>query len=85
MDISVTPDFERAVLERVRRGMYGSVQEVLEAMEDALEERELGAGDNVEALRLAISVGSEQIARGEFLDGEEAMAQLRAERPAAAG
>lgn len=84
MSVPLTPAFERAVTERVRRGMYGSVEQVLHAMERALEQQELEAADNLEALRLAVSVGVEEGDRGELIYGDEVFARIRAARNATA-
>ncbi len=70
MSYSLPPEFERAVLDRVRSGQFSSPEDVLSAMMQALED--------AEALRGEIQVGLEQADRGEIVDGDEAFEWLRA-------
>jgi antitoxin ParD1/3/4 len=70
MSFPLPPEFERAVLDRVRSGQFASPEDVLSAMMEALED--------AEALRAEIQVGLEQADRGEIVDGDEAFEWLRA-------
>ncbi|HEX2205140.1 MAG TPA: hypothetical protein VHG91_17645 [Longimicrobium sp.] len=85
MSLPIPPDFERAVLERVRAGMYESVEEVLRACLEALEREEENRGMSTEDLRREIRRGREQLDRGESLPGDEAFRLLRERREGADG
>jgi putative addiction module CopG family antidote len=68
MPFPLPPEFERAVLDRVRSGQYASPEEVLSAMMEALDEH---------APRSEIPVGLDQADRGKTVEGEEASEWLR--------
>lgn len=76
MNVSLTPDLEAFIHEKVKSGGYASASEVVrEALrrlvnDDSLRRMELNR------LRAEIQVGLDQAARGEVLEGEEVMAAL---------
>lgn len=76
MSFVIPPEFERAVLDRVRSGQYASPQEVLSAFLAALEQAE----EEHEALRAEVQIGLDQADRGEIVDGDEAFEWLKAGR-----
>jgi putative addiction module CopG family antidote len=73
--VNVPPEFERAVLERVRSGKYGSTDDVCHAALRALEFVE-EHGRNVEALRRELQEAAEEAAR-ESLSEDEVMQWVR--------
>jgi antitoxin ParD1/3/4 len=73
MTFDLTPEFERAVLERVRSGRYKSTDEVLRACIEALEREER----SLEELRRDVKVGLDELERGEGIPGKEAFEQIR--------
>ncbi len=67
MDISLTPDLEQLVNEKVQTGMYQSASEVVREGLELLRERD----EDREALRAEIRLGFEAIERGEYTDYDE--------------
>lgn len=63
MAVSLTPELEAIIQERVDSGRYGSASEVVQEALRLLEER-----DRVEHLRSLIAVGLEQAQRGELIE-----------------
>lgn len=63
MVVSLTPQVEAMILERVKSGNYNDASEVVKAALQLLEERE-----KLEHLRSLLAVGFEQSARGELID-----------------
>lgn len=78
MDVSLTPEFESWVSEKVARGMYGSAREVIEAGLRLLQERD-EQQRQLEELKQEIAVGLEEADRGELeeLDIEAIKAEGR--------
>ena len=84
MNVSLRPELERFVQERVASGRYRSAGEVLEAALSLLQEREEHEREQeakLAALRADIEEGIASLERGEGVDGEEFFAKLRAQRP----
>ena len=84
MKVSLTPELERFVQERIASGRYRSESEVLEAALSLLrerEEREREREAKLAALRADIDEGIASLDRGEGIPGDEAFARLRARRP----
>ena len=83
MSFPLPPEFERAVLDRVRSGQYASVEEVLRACLDALEREEAQEDADLEELRREIRIGLDELNRGERLSRDEVLARLREARKGA--
>jgi antitoxin ParD1/3/4 len=62
MHVNLSPDVERYLHGKVEAGFYGNVSEVIR---DAIR-RMKDEDAKLEALRAAVQVGDEQIARGEY-------------------
>jgi len=77
MDISLTPEIERFICSQVESGKYGSAADVIQAGVRLLEERDRLYQGRFEQLRQAVSIGVEQLDRGERLDGRAVIEQLR--------
>ena len=73
MNVSLTPELERRIAEKVESGLYGSASEVVREGLRLLFETESG---RVERLRAEIAVGLDQIARGETVAGATAFAAV---------
>jgi Arc/MetJ-type ribon-helix-helix transcriptional regulator len=73
MSLDIPPEFERAVLERVRSGQYASSDEVLRACPEALREVEEAEA----ALEQEFRIGLDQLDRGEGIPGEAAVPLMR--------
>jgi putative addiction module CopG family antidote len=69
MTIHLTPEQERRIQEVIRRGAYGSLEEVVEAALTAVEQRTVpgfaGTQEELDTL-LAEGLASEQIAENEY-------------------
>jgi antitoxin ParD1/3/4 len=78
MNVSLTPELEQLIHERVKTGRYHSasevVREALRLLEDRDELRRLRLAD----LRQKVATGLESLDRGEGLDGEAVFDELQA-------
>ncbi len=78
MKVSLTPELERRIAEKVESGLYASASEVVrEGLRllfetDALQDRQLAQ------LRADIQTGLDQADRGELLDGAASRARVKA-------
>jgi antitoxin ParD1/3/4 len=77
MNVSLTPELERLVAEKVESGMYGSASEVIRDALRLLQERDELRRTRLEELRREITRGLEQADRGELIDGEQVFRELR--------
>ena len=78
MNLSLTPELERAIVEKVKSGRYQSLDEVVLEGLRLLEERDRALDEQrLEELRQKIAVGKEQIAQGQVTDGEIVFERLR--------
>ena len=77
MNITLTPQQEKLIQAQLASGRYANVTE---AIADALQLLEKRNQYNlwVEEVRAKIDIAAEQLNRGEGIDGETALAQLRA-------
>jgi len=67
MNVSLTPELEKLVNEKVESGKYKSASEVVKEGLRLLKERE----DELEALRRDIREGFEDIERGDYIDVDD--------------
>ena len=68
-NISLTPEMDRFVATRIKKGRYANASEVLRAGLRALEEDEKEDQAKLEALRMAIQAGEESgIAEGDVFE-----------------
>ena len=65
MNVSLTPELETLVHEKVRSGLYTSASEVVREGLRLLQERDATQGRRLEELKREIAVGLEQLERGE--------------------
>jgi antitoxin ParD1/3/4 len=79
MNVSLTPDLERLVQEKVTSGLYSSANEVVREALRLLQERDELRRIRLDDLRKEIAIGLAEADRGELLDGEQVMAELRLE------
>lgn len=77
MDVSLSPEFEQFVQRQVAQGKYASAADVVIAGIRLLMERECIYRGRFEELRQEVLIGVQQRDRGECLDGEEVIEQLR--------
>lgn len=79
MNVSLTPELEQFVQEKVKSGRYLSASEVVREALRLLEDRDRIQQIKLETLRKEIRVGVEQIERGEVVDGDAVFAELEAD------
>lgn len=84
MNVSLTRELERWVMERVQGGRYRSASEVVREALRMLQEREAEHALRLEALRREVGVGLDELDRGQGVDGEDAFDRVLA-RIASAG
>lgn len=77
MNVSLTPEFEQFVNEKVKSGDFSSASEVVRAGLRLLKEHDEERQARLEALRQAVGKGQEQARRGETKDGAEVFASVR--------
>jgi antitoxin ParD1/3/4 len=77
MNVSLTPELEQLVHEKVKTGRYLSASEVVREALRLLEERDKVRETRLAALRSEIAIGIKQGDNGEVLDGEEVFRELR--------
>ena len=77
MNISLTPELERLVDEKVKSGRYASASEVIREGLRLLEEREELKQQRLVEVRRKIDRGIDQLDRGLGIPGPEARARLR--------
>jgi antitoxin ParD1/3/4 len=80
MNISLTPELERLVDDRVKSGRYASASEVIREGLRLLEEQDQLKQQRLAEVRRKIDRGIEQLDRGEGIPGPEARARLRRAR-----
>ena len=78
MNVSLTPELERLVQEKVESGLYNSASEVVREALRLLRERDEVQRMRLEELRREIQIGIDQADRGELIPGEEVFRDLRA-------
>lgn len=78
MNVSLTPELEKFVSQKVESGMYYSASEVIREGLRLLQEKEMLKQLKIESLQKAISVGIEQADNGQFVDGEEVFQNIKA-------
>ncbi len=76
MNISLTPELEQLVKDKVSSGKYHSVSEVMGEALRLLEERDRIREQRLAELKAKIQVGIEASERGEVVDGEEVFAEI---------
>jgi len=76
MNVSLTPELERLVNEKVRSGLYTSASEVVREALRLLHQRDQARADRLAGLKRDIAIGVEQSKSGDVLDGEEIFERL---------
>ena len=79
MNVSLTPELEQFVANKVKSGRYTSASEVVREALRLLEEREQLRHLQKHELQKKITDGLDQLARGEGIPGEAVFAELDAE------
>lgn len=76
MNVSLTPELEALVHEKVKSGRYLSASEVVREGLRLLEERDRLYQSRLAELQQEITIGVEEAERGELVDGEVVMAEI---------
>ncbi len=76
MNISLTPELEQLVKDKVNSGRYHSVSEVMGEALRLLDERDRLQEKRLAELKAKILEGIEASERGEVVDGEEVFAEI---------
>jgi antitoxin ParD1/3/4 len=77
MNVSLTPELERMVEEKVRSGQYRTASEVVREGLRLLARRDEEYQAKLAALRAEIQKGKDEIDRGEGIPAQEAFARIR--------
>ena len=77
MNVSLTPEFETFVDQKLKSGSYSSASEVVRAGLRLLQEQDAEHAARLEALRRDVRVGRAQLKRGEGTSGAEVFKRLR--------
>jgi antitoxin ParD1/3/4 len=80
MNVSLTPELERLVAERVESGRYTSASEVIREALRLLEEQDRIKQSHLVEIRQKIDRGLKQLDEGQGISGQEARARLRQRR-----
>ncbi|MFN6484775.1 MULTISPECIES: type II toxin-antitoxin system ParD family antitoxin [unclassified Nostoc] len=76
MNVSLTPELEQLVKDKVNSGRYHSVSEVMGEALRLLDERARVQEQRLAELKAKIQEGLEASERGEVIDGEEVFAEI---------
>ena len=77
MTITLKPEQEKFIQEKLKSGRYQTVDEVVIEAFRLLEERDRHYEKWVEETRKKVAIGLEQLDRGEGIEGEIALARLK--------
>lgn len=80
MNVSLTPELEQWVDERVRSGRYASASEVIREALRLLEVQEAAKQRRLETVRQKIDRGLDQLKEGKGINPDEARSRIRAAR-----
>jgi antitoxin ParD1/3/4 len=77
MNVSLTPELEKLVLQKVRSGQYNNNSEVVREALRLMVERDRLQELHVQYLKDALAEGIAQADRGELIDGPTAVSEVR--------
>jgi antitoxin ParD1/3/4 len=77
MNVSLSPELEHLVEEKVKSGMYNSASEVIRAGLRLLQEQDELRQIRLRELKREVQQGLDEIERGEVVDGDEVFQELR--------
>jgi antitoxin ParD1/3/4 len=78
MNVSLTPELERRISQKVESGLYTTASEVVREGLRLLFEEDEAREQRLARLRADIDLGIEQLDRGEGIPGDQTFATLRA-------
>jgi len=77
MNISLTPELENLVLNKVKTGLYNSSSEVIREALRLLKEHDQLQEIKLKELKREIMIGVKQLERGEKVSGDEVFRELK--------
>ncbi|MBX9668348.1 MAG: type II toxin-antitoxin system ParD family antitoxin [Candidatus Obscuribacterales bacterium] len=77
MNVSLSPELEQLIDQKVKSGMYNSASEVIRAGLRLLQEQDELRQIRLRELKHEVQKGLDQIDRGEIVDGDEVFQELR--------
>lgn len=77
MNISLTPELENLVLNKVKTGLYNSSSEVIREALRLLKEHDQLQEIKFKELKREIMIGVKQLERGETVSGDEVFRELK--------
>lgn len=83
VNVSLTPELEQLIQERVRSGRYTSASEVVREALRLLQDRDELRRLRIDELRVKVAVGLDSLDRGEGVDGDAAVDEIRSHEPRA--
>jgi antitoxin ParD1/3/4 len=78
MNVSLTPELESVVAQKIQSGMYNSASEVIREGLRLLQQRDDLREAKLQALRAEVRQGVDDLEAGRYRDGREVMAEIRA-------
>ena len=83
MNVSLTPELEELIQERVRSGRYTSASEVVREALRLLQDRDELRRLRMDELRFKVAVGLDSLDRGEGVGGDSAIDEILGDEPRA--
>jgi len=80
MNISLTPELEQLIEDKVRTGLYHSASEVVREALRLLRERDQLQALKLQELRRDIQIGVDQLKNGQVVSEDEILARLKVRR-----
>lgn len=77
MNVSLTPELEQIVKQKVESGLYGSSSEVVREGLRLLQQQDEMRESKLKALRAEIQKGTESLEAGRYRDLHDAMAEIK--------
>ncbi|MGD1702608.1 ribbon-helix-helix domain-containing protein [Dapis sp. BLCC M229] len=77
MNIILTPEQEKFLQSQINKGRYTNIQQAIDVALKLLEKQEQDYQEWLDETRAQVKVGLEQLERGEKVDGEIVIAQLK--------
>ncbi len=79
MNVNLTPELEALIHRKVASGLYNNQSEVVREALRLLAEQDRLREEHLKGLRTALSEGLAQADRGQLLEGQEVIAEVRKE------
>ena len=77
VNISITPELDAFLQDRVKSGRYQTTSEVVREALRLLERQEQEREDSLHRLKARLTRGADEAERGDLLDGDEVFSELK--------